>query len=265
MGEVLTRDRWNGLVQQYNDYVGAIDPECEPPEPLELVPTNHVWTKSDVQTFQERLIELCDCNSQLVTFADLPDLWQTKIIEDIEFALSIGSCIQGDPDPIVIDLGDFGPCINLQCGTNEPTTECVGSGQAMPVDLSTFLTANAQEPVRGDVTRVWKITEERAASPVCEPFADDGAISERVIFTGIIKCTGELEPPEPTGPSPGPGDIFNYYFGEFLVVCTPDCNDDCLTVYNNYKGCAAGRAPRHLRLTIQCFSCQTCEELGYGA
>lgn len=264
MGEVLTREAWNSLIQQYNDLVEAIPEDCNPPEPLELVDPAHIWRKSDVTEFQDRLRQLCACNDQLLTFADVPRLWQTRTIQDIEFAIFIGACIQGDPDPVEIDLGSFGPCLSKQCGSEEPTTECVGSGASMPVDLTSFLASNSQEPVKSDsITRTWKIVENRSASPICDPFVSDGVIENHTLFSGVVKCTGELEPPDPVGESPGPGDISNFFIGEVLVACFPDCDDSCNTTYNQVRACVASRQPRQLKLVITCDDCKTCEELGY--
>jgi hypothetical protein len=256
MGVILTREKWNNLLQAYNDIVEAIAEECEPPEPLDLVNLNHVWTKSDVKNLQDRLIELCECNLQLTTFLNLPESWQTKIIEDIEFALSIGACIQGDSEPQEFELGEFGNCVSKQCNGDPVTTECGGSGQPMPVDLTAFLSAHQQEPVSSNaITRTWRITERRGPGPICSPFESDGTIEEHVIFNGPIKCDGTLEPES---------GMTDFYRGEFYLGCFPNCDAFCESQYAAFKACAFSRPPRKLKLIILCNDCQTCEELGYA-
>ena len=84
---------WNELLRQINELVA----DCPGITPLDEVGPNHIWRKSDIQSAQDKLIELCNQN----TFDPIPDLWKKATVESLIAAIQSGACCCEETD---IDL-----------------------------------------------------------------------------------------------------------------------------------------------------------------
>lgn len=113
----FSRENWNDdILTPVNDLCQNPDPECDPLPIIPLVEPLHIWTKTDVTTVQDKLIEICPEN----TFDDLdtPQLWShPDIIVPIEEAITRGWC-SCQPEETEYDLGYF-PQVTIEAAVKE--------------------------------------------------------------------------------------------------------------------------------------------------
>jgi hypothetical protein len=105
-------DDWNALIKKINEECEN-PPEgqsCEPLEPLEEAPPNHIWTRQDIEKVRDKLKELC----KDVTFDAELDKWIKKIHDELEEALEQAWC----------DCECMDPCDNA---SKEPETIFIGT------------------------------------------------------------------------------------------------------------------------------------------
>lgn len=111
---------WNDLIQQVNTL--AIDPDtgCDPLDPLDEVTAPHRWSKSDIQSIQDKLIEICEDN----TFDTIPDKWMQSTVDEINEAIAAGWCGCDDCVPPCSDAGYeaeyFASHVGYGCIANPP-------------------------------------------------------------------------------------------------------------------------------------------------
>ncbi len=80
---------WKELLDQVNDELQDPPDGCDPIAPIEVPGPEHRWAKSDIREVHDKLDEMPeDC----FVWADIPDLWKTSIISDIEEQLPEAWC-----------------------------------------------------------------------------------------------------------------------------------------------------------------------------
>jgi len=90
---------WNELVRRVNDLAD----ECGFDADLEEVDANHVWSKSDISTVQDKLTEICDENE----FDSIPATWKQSIIDEFTEAIERGCCGECSREPVLLDAAEF--------------------------------------------------------------------------------------------------------------------------------------------------------------
>jgi hypothetical protein len=103
-----TREDWNNIIQQVNNLAQNPDSSCDPVDTLEEVGPDHIWTKTDINDVQNKLIEICGDNS----FSAELRLWAQDIIDEINDAIANGWC-------------DCNPCLP-ECSNAQGNVEIYG-------------------------------------------------------------------------------------------------------------------------------------------
>lgn len=123
MGQVWTRQDWNNIIQQVND-LAQNPPEgtdCEPLDTLSEVDPEHIWTRGDITSVQDKLIEICKDN----TFSAELRLWAQDIIDEINAAIANGWC--DCEEECLPECSNAQGNVTTYCGML-PATGCEGIG-----------------------------------------------------------------------------------------------------------------------------------------
>jgi hypothetical protein len=82
------RSDWNAIIQQVNDLSHNPPEGCDALDPLPTVGPNHKWSRSDIYTLQERLLEMCDED----VFVGYHAKWAQSIITELNQAIDNEWC-----------------------------------------------------------------------------------------------------------------------------------------------------------------------------
>lgn len=90
MGQVLTRARWNGLIQQINDLSENPPDGCDALDPLSTVGARHKWSRNDIFLLQDQLLAICNEN----TFSGdvFQPTWKQSVISELDTAIDKEWC-----------------------------------------------------------------------------------------------------------------------------------------------------------------------------
>lgn len=81
---------WNQIIQEVNELATNPDEGCDPLAPLEEVPEDHIWNKTDVNEVHDKLKEICPDNQFTELLENQP--WTSLIVDEIKDALVRGWC-----------------------------------------------------------------------------------------------------------------------------------------------------------------------------
>ena len=81
---------WNQIIQEVNVLAENPDEGCDPLAPLEEVPEDHIWNKTDVNEVHDKLKEICPENQFTELIENQP--WTSLIVDEIKDALVRGWC-----------------------------------------------------------------------------------------------------------------------------------------------------------------------------
>lgn len=95
MGQLWTRDNWNGIIRQVNDRIE----QCQAGDPLPEVREGHIWSVADIAAVRDKLTEICD---NAFEFSTELLKWKQDIIDELNDA--IGACDCGCNDARVADV-----------------------------------------------------------------------------------------------------------------------------------------------------------------
>ena len=113
---------WNQIIQEVNVLAENPDEGCDPLAPLDEVPEDHIWNKTDVNEVHDKLKEICPDNQFTELIENQP--WTSLIVDEIKDALVRGWC---ECEPILDDrvLGQW--TVEKAYGHEQTTMRCGGT------------------------------------------------------------------------------------------------------------------------------------------
>lgn len=163
----FSRENWNKLIQDINDFVAAPPSGCPSVEPLEEVDPEHIWTVKDVEDVRDKLKEACPDH----TFDEELEIWKTSIIDEIEEKIGQWcGC-----EPIEFEIANEAPRF---CGT------CCDLHNPLPyVPVKDILDGMEVGPP-GIFGRYWRLYELQASGSWSQQSGGPVNCAGQIVYTG---------------------------------------------------------------------------------